>query len=694
MVSSMTKTADLVTATFKEGGFLSNKMPGYKEREQQIELARWIQKCIKEGKALLAEAPTGVGKSLAALVAAVEHILQTDEPVIVVTSSIILQEQYINKDIPLLEELYDISLNPVLIKGRNNYVCPKKVNDARSGKMSATTNEMVKECEEVLNWAATSLTGDKSELDFVPKYQTWAQFACVDRNECTGKQCPFYDICPYYRQRSKVGVSKLVVCNYHYFFTALESEGNMLPPTAKVVVMDEGHEINEIARDFQEKKYTVKSLQQHFDYFTKAMERARLSAIGDSTYKLLDEMELDEVNSSLIRMFVGLSHEYKVANPYMNFHTLELPERTRLQKYARDHIESLLNAAQVAEVYLDKFGFSVETLRSLVDYYGEEAVDWMMVVFDTIKFLHERARLVQYMFAFDENQDDSDFIFWLQPMNDTVSLHAKPLNGARLTKYLFEDKEEKMIPIVMSATLTANQSFNHIRQDLGIGDDPTKFPVEELIVTSPFNLTDNLLWYLPSDTPAGNQKDHLPFVLGEMQEVIEELKGRSLCLFTSRKNLIEAKEYFEQSLPKGINLITQEDMPKHKIIEYVKENDHTVLLGTKSFFTGIDIQGHHISAVLIDKLPYPLIGDPVNDYLMNEPRGFHKFSLPEAIIKLKQAFGRLNRTVNDKGIVMVFDGRLSTARYKNKIFNSFDFKVTATQDWEVVESYIKELQLP
>jgi len=690
----MPKTADLVTETFKEDGLLAKIMPGYKEREQQIELARKIQKCIQEGKPLIAEAPTGVGKSLAALVAAVEHILRTDEPVIIATSSIILQEQYINKDIPLLEELYNISLNPVLIKGRNNYVCPKKVNDARSGKMGATTSEMVKECEEVLKWATTSLAGDKSELDFVPKYQTWAQFACVDRNECTGKQCPFYDICPYYRQRSKVGTAKLIVCNYHYFFTALESEGNMLPSTAKVVIMDEGHEINEIARDFQEKKYSVKSLQQHFDYFTKAMDRARLSDIGDSTYKLLDEMELDTVNGSLINMFVGLSHEYKLANPYMNFHTLELPERTRLQKYARDHIEALLAAADVADAYLKKFGFSFEQLKALEDYFSEEAIDWMIAVNDTVKFLMEKAALVQYMFAFDEEQDDSEFIFWLQPMNDSVSIHAKPLNGSGLTKHLFKDQEEKKIPIVMSATLTANQSFNHIKEDLGIEEDKEAYPVEELIVSSPFNLTDNLLWYLPSDTPAGNQKDHLPFVLGEMQDVIEELNGRALCLFTSRKNLIEAEEYFKQSLPKGINIISQEDMPKQKIIDYVKENDNTVLLGTKSFFTGIDIQGHHISAVLIDKLPYPIIGDPVNDYLMNEPRGFHKFSLPEAIIKLKQAFGRLNRTVTDKGIVMVFDGRLSTARYKNKIFNSFDFKVTATQDWEVVQSYIKELQLP
>lgn len=686
----MEEVLDLVNETFKEGGLLARSVSNYRERPQQIELSKKIQSCIKNKQSLLSEAPTGVGKSLAALIPAFEHIKKTDEPVIVVTSSIILQEQYVNKDIPLLEKLLDFKVNPVLIKGRQNYTCPKKVNDARNGKMSATTSEMVRECEDVLKWAITSSSGDKSELDFVPKYSTWSQFSCVDGNECTGKQCPFFSICPYYRERSKVQTAKLIVCNYHYFFTAMENEGKMLPSTAKVVIMDEGHEINAIARDFQEKKYSMKSLRQHFDYFAKAMERAEKSDIGGSVFKLFESMEFDAINQTLMELFVGLLHEYKLARPAMDFLMLSLPERTRLQKYAAEHIKSLEHAVIEGNRYLEKLGFSFENLPAMVDYYDEDAVDFMVVVSKTADFLMEKAETLRFMFSIN-GLDDDNFIFWLQSHNDSVSIHAKPLNGSGLTRKIFS--EEGKSTIVMSATLAANQSFDHIKKELGIGTDKKEYPVEDLIVTSPFNLTENLLWYLPKDTPAGNDRDHLPYALEEMKKVIEELNGRTLCLFTSKKNMLKAYEYFEASLPEPITVITQDQMPKQKIIDYAKAHDHTVILGTKSFFTGVDIQGHHISAVLIDKLPYPMIGDPVNDYLMNEPRGFHKFSLPEAIISLKQAFGRLNRTTEDKGVVAVYDGRLATARYKNKIFNSFDFKVQATTDWNVAKDYIKNLEL-
>ena len=688
----MEEVLDLVSETFAENGLLAKTISNYKVRPQQIELSQKIQECIEKRKPLLAEAPTGVGKSLAALVPAFEYIKKTDKPVIVVTSGIVLQEQYINKDIPLLERLYGFKVNPVLIKGRNNYTCPKKVNDARNGKMGATTSDKVKELQGVLSWALTTETGDKSEMDFVPSYGAWAQFSCVEGNECTGKQCPFYTICPYYRERSKVTTSKLIVCNYHYFFTALDSEAPMLPSNAEVFIMDEGHEINAIARDFQEKKYSVQALKNQFDFFAKAMDRAKHTELSESANGLLVDMELDMVNFSLTELFVGLTHEYKSKRNIWDFLPLELPTRTYYQRYARDHITRLKHASNEAEKYLAKLGFSFEQLSAMSDYWSEEALDWMIAVYKTMEFLTQKVRLLEYMFAFNDIKEEDDVIFWLYKQGDYVSIHAKPIDGSGITSALF--KGQGKIPIVMSATLTSNKQFHHVKKQLGIENDKERFPVEEIMVKSPFPLDENMLWYLPADTPAGNEKDHLSFVLEDMKRIIEELQGRTLCLFTSKSNMIKAKEFLKMKLPIGINVISQEDMPKQKIIEYTKEKDHTVILGTKSFFTGVDIQGHHISAVLIDKLPFPMLGDPVNDYLMNEPLGFHKFSLPEAIISMKQAMGRLNRTNEDKGIVAVYDGRLSTARYKNKIFNSFDFKVQATKDWGRVREYIRDLELP
>jgi ATP-dependent DNA helicase DinG len=684
--------SDLVIETFKEDGLLAKHIPNYLVREQQIDLAKKIQECIKEEKGLLAEGPTGTGKSIAALVPAFEHIKKTDEPVIVVTSSIVLQEQYMNKDIPLLEEIYDFKVNPVLLKGRNNYLCVKKHKDVREGKMNASTNEQVEQHQKIMEWAATTKTGDKSELEFVPSFQLWSQYACIENTECSGKQCPLYSLCHYYRERNRVESTRLIVCNYHYFFTALDNE-SMLPPKARVVILDEGHEVSSIARDFQERKYSMNSLRNQFDHFAKAMEQALLTDVAYSVSDLFEDMNLNHVNGTLTELFVGISHEYKKrGSGSREFWTIEIPERTRLQKYATEHIKAMTMAVTAAENYLEKYGFSPESIMSTADYYGEEVAEWFMDVFRLSEFLADKVYLLEYIFAYEEEQDEGDDIFWVQPFQESVSIHAKPTTGARLTERLFRKREEGFISIMMSATLSAAGSFDYIKNDLGI-EANGQYPVEEMIVSSPFDLNENLLWYLPPDTPAGNFPSHLDFVLSEMKKVINKLNGRALCLFTSRKNLQTAEHYFKSVLPKEINLISQEQMPRQMIIEYMKENDNTVVLGTKSMFTGIDVQGHHLSAVLIDKIPFPMIGDPINDYLMSQPNGFHKYSLPEAIISIKQAFGRLNRTIDDKGIVAIFDGRLSTARYKNKIFNSFDFKINATTDWKVVEHYIAGLEV-
>ena len=689
----MQEVTDFIMDTFEDNGMLSRIIPNYKKRPQQVELASKIKECLEGKKHLLAEAPTGVGKSLASLVPAFEYIKKTDKAVIVVTSSIVLQEQYIQKDIPLLERLYGMDVSPILIKGRNNYVCPKKVQGVRNGNFGVGKSELIEEGMQVLDWALQTESGDKSELEFVPNHQIWAQFSCVEQNECTGKQCPFYNLCPYYNERSKVNSAKIVVCNYHYFFTAMEV-GKAMLPESDFIIFDEGHEMNAIARDFQEKKYTYRSLNSQLDMLHKSMETLKYEDFGYPS-RLIDDMELDMLSVSLNQMFMELNTEYKKEQKTRkSFLMIGIPARTRLQKVANSHINALQQAITSLEEYLAKYGFTFENIQSMADYYGEIVTDWFVVAANTSEFFTEKLDLLKFIFAYDEKQDDKNFIFWMQPYGEAVSVHAKPLDGSGLINPLFKSGEEEKTCIVMSATLTANQEFNHIKKDFGIDGARDQYPVDELIVSSPFNLNQNLLWYLPQDCPAGNEPDHLSFVLEEMKKVITEMNGRCLCLFTSKRNMLEAERYFNNELPKHINILSQDSTPKQKIIDSAKQQDSTVIIGTKSFFTGIDIQGHHLSAVLIDKLPFPMIGDPINDYLMNEPMGFYTFSLPEAIISLKQAFGRLNRTVTDKGIVAVYDGRLETARYKNRIFNSFDFKIQATKDWNVVKQYIRDLELP
>lgn len=688
---------DLVELAFAENGLLSKQFDGYKVREQQVELAKTIQKSIKEKKPLLGEAPTGVGKSLAALIPAFEVIVKEDKPVVVVTSSIILQEQYINKDIPLLEKLFQIDTGAVLIKGRNNYVCKVKEKDVKGGNFSNHSNKYQKEFLDVMEWSGKTRTGDKSELDFNPAYPVWSQFATMESHECTGKQCPLYSTCHYYKKRRGIDSSKLIVCNYHYFFTALDVPG-MLPDDIEVVIMDEGHEIAAIARDFQQQKYNTGSFSKIVDNFLKAYKSLESTREGAKAMELIQDIELDLVQSSLTDMIFNLT-KFFLANKRSHLSNIifNKTDRQELQKYAKPHLDQLTETRSTISNYLEFKGLDQNARHYWEDMHTTEEIRWQIAIENLDDSLSEKARFIEKYFLFEHadllfggtvapEEDRVETVYWIEGYKDNeTSLIFKPTSGANLTESLFEGG---ITPIVLSATLSANKAFDHLKKDLGISGE-----VNELIVGSPFDLTDNLLWYLPKGIPAGNAQEHQTEMLKEMEGIINLLDGRSLCLFTSNRNLEWATKYFRKVLPKHIEVISQTEVTKQKIIETIKKNPNVVITATRSFFTGVDIQGQNLSAVMIDKLPFPMVGDPVNDYLISKAGGFWSFSLPDTIISLKQGFGRLNRTSEDKGIVALFDGRLSSAGYKDHIFNSFDFKITATREKETLQKYIDDLNL-
>lgn len=685
--------SNLVEEAFQEGGLLSKQFPGYIPREQQIDLARKVQESIRDHKLLFGQAPTGVGKSLAALVPAAEVIFQEDAPVVVVTSSIVLQEQYFHKDVPTLERVLGRRLNATLIKGRNNYLCVLKANEAKiSGITNSTQQE---EFLALLKWSESTKTGDMSELDFVPKYAMWSEFAALEDNECKGKRCPAYDSCHYYRERKKVMASKLIICNYHYFFQALQNE-TMLPAGVRVVVMDEGHEISAIARDFQERAYTVHSLKQIFSAFlkTKQLFERHASPLVNDFDAYVAEAELNWIQDSMERMFSDIAHYFRVwKKAHSDALTLTSKERSGLQDLAKEHYLRIKHAVITAKAYANEL--LDRAMQDDVEL-NEEEEEWVNALGSFASLLEAKQRFMERFFRFPvenlffggtQEPEDETVIFWLQAQGDLgVSLHVKPSMSAPLMEQVLDTSQQEYTPIILSATLAVGGKFDHLVRDLGV----TR-PHNELCVSSPFDLTANMLWYLPKDVLAGNEKEHLPSTLEEMMKIIRVLNGRTLCLFTSIRNLNEATATFRRRLPSGIEVIAQNEYPRRQLIDRLKKNPNTVLMGTKSFFTGIDIQGQNLSAVLIDKLPFPMIGDPVNDYLMSRPGGFWTFSIPELVVSLKQAMGRLNRTVNDKGVVAVFDSRLSTGRYKGVIFDSFDFKITRTREWEQVQEYLQNI---
>lgn len=693
------KNMDLVQEAFKEDGLLAKQFKGYRVRPQQVELATAIQDAITNEKNLLGEAPTGVGKSLAALIPAFETIVKYDAPVIVVTSSIILQEQYFYKDIPLLEKIFDYDTSAVLIKGRNNYVCKSKLNEFKAGNFVNSSSVNQEEMMGVFTWAQRTQTGDMSELPFVPKRSLWSQFASVTSHDCLRKECPLFNQCHYYKQRAKLKSSKLIICNYHYFFNAMGAEG-MLPDNAKVVIMDEGHEVAAIARNYQEVKYNIYGLDEILNAFLKVFKRIEREQSDIDVHGITEEFNIRFLKSTLPETFKKvLEYFYANKTDFKDNVILTLEQRQSLQEIFKLHRNALNETIETINHYIEHKGLVQDQRLYWQDIHTEAEIAWQIGVETLVEGLIEiQSFLSTFLgealpnpFGEDEEslpiKDDESVVHWIDVVGETVTIHRKPSNAAELTGPLF-DLDFSII--VLSATLSVGKTFTHIKKDLGIERDD----VNELIVSSPFDLQNNLLWYLPMDVPGGTERSHQGYVFEEMLKIINELHGRTLCLFTSNRNLTEAAKYFRRVLPNDIRVLAQGETPKQKLIEALRENPHTVILGTKSFFTGIDIQGQNLSAVLIDKLPFPMSGDAVNDYLMSQERGFFAFTLPEAIVSLKQGFGRLNRTADDKGIVAIYDGRVASSRsYKNIIFDSFDFDIRATRDWDAIKEYISRLDL-
>ena len=274
--------------------------------------------------------------------------------------------------------------------------------------------------------------------------------------------------------------------------------------------------------------------------------------------------------------------------------------------------------------------------------------------------------------------------------NQSYSIKCKMKKVGELFRTNFIDRQKQTEPLsvmLTSATISADNSFSYIKDQLGITDE---YNTMEFIGASPFNLTEQELWYLPPNAKEGNKQGFQNRMLQDLLEVCVTCNGGVLGLFTSIASLKSAKEFLYENIPTDLDceIIAQGDMPRKKLIEYFTGEMDSILLGTKSLFTGVDVPGDSLRCVFIDKLPFPNISDPVQKALNEEPGSFFKYSIPSMIIDLKQAVGRGVRSVTDKCVIVVADNRMSTANYKAKIFSSFNYKKTGTRDIVDVEKFI------
>ena len=600
---------------FGADGLLSRRFDGYAPRPGQIEMARAVELALDDGQHLAVEGPTGTGKSLAYLVPAVLDAAATGRRVLVVTANIALQEQLVSKDLPLLAEVLPVELSFALVKGKGNYLCLDRLDRERGEGTLLRADDPADQpaLEQVVAWAGRTATGDVSELPFEPPPAIWQRLS-VRSEDCLGKDCPLHEPCFARRAAERARRAKVVVSNYHLLFAHLvvhEATGeDLVLPPFDLVVLDEAHKAADIARDFFGFRVSLGVLRR----VARPLDELGARELGEAL-----RQEARVFCEDLGRLYRSRAYRVRLRSP----------------------------GAVPSDELLELLGRAAEVYAKAVPSADKEDAPRLARRAERCGQLAGQIRLALGL------ADPNAVSFIELDRAGRGVLCARPIDvSERLQAGLF-DRAKAVI--VTSATLSTSGSFELVKAELGVPE------ARELVVESPFDFAERALLVVPEGLPDPTDPSWPGAVARGVLEAVEEARGRTLALFTSYRSLDVAHRRLAGS---GFRVLRQGEMPRTALVEAFRADVGSVLLGTESFWTGIDVPGEALSCVVIDRLPFPSPEDPVLDAIRErDPRWFLHYGLPRAVLAFKQGFGRLLRSAGDRGVVVVLDRRLVARPY-------------------------------
>lgn len=609
----------------------------------QVSLAYAVDGAMREGKHLLAECPTGTGKSFAYSLPAIVHAVERGGRAVVVTANIALQEQLFRKDLPLLKSLMSKPFNFALMKGVGNYLCREQFEESLSELGAGNMLELPEreQWARVVTWAGQTKLGDVSELPFEALPMVRVKFTTTSE-ECIGKPCPSYNTCHAMGARALARRADVIVTNYHLYFADLairRGGGEGVLPPHDFVVFDEAHAAADVARGFFGFRMTVGSV----NWATRL-----LNAKGKKNQIPKIDPELRERTSELAaHLFDQLTIHGKSKAYRARLRAANLVDWQPLH-------QSLLKSAQKLNAATQE-GSGLE---------GPDAVK--------VRRAAERCDVLAQNLrdAMELRAGEDRVVYFLGEAGARCSLESKPVRVGRLLREsLFEPADANMRKTVVmtSATLSVDDSFDYVADELGVVD------AGELVAESPFDWKNQCLLVQPFGMPLPKDEGFGPAVAEILVDVVRAAKGRTLALFTSNKVRDMAyQRLLRAGLPYRILCQGKGDGQRTQLLEEFKRDVSSVLLGSASFWAGVDVPGEALSCVFIDRLPFEPPDDPVMDAITDEnPRGWFKdFAVPRACLEMKQGFGRLIRTRRDRGAVVVADPRLTSAGYGRKFIRS------------------------
>ena len=668
---------DKLAALLEDGGAFQAQFPSYEHRPQQVSMLRGVAQALNEGRHMLIEAPTGVGKSLAYLIPAVHWAEQNGERVVISTNTINLQEQLQRKDLPDLAQILPFEFHAAVLKGRSHYLCPSRLQALR--RRGANSPDEARLLAKILIWQLETTSGDGDDL-FIPnptERASWRQLS-AEHEGCDPERCHHFhqSTCYFYNARQAAEAAHLVIVNHALLLADIAVQNRVLPEY-KHLIIDEAHHVESATTDGLSFETDRIQMQRLLSEMGKVRQTGRVTGLLGEMLGRCHKAHLPNEIAQKVELFVGkvgvaaeraarqLDTFFERLDEFVAEHAegqrnqyafrLRLISGLRVQP-AWETIEIAWDDANVplkaATDGLERLAGSLEDLEDFVPD-GEELQAQMLGV---ARRLGEVIGQVSQMIT----QPSPSLIYWLEssPNGNSLRLHAAPLHvGPLMEEHLFH---KKATVVLASATLRTAGSFDFLRERLHAWE------AEELAVGSPFDYTHSTLVYLVDDIPEPGQRGYQQAVEQGMTALFRATEGRALALFTSYGQLRTTLQAIRAPLAQsGITVEAQgEGMSRVQLLENFRTGTRRVLLGTRSFWEGIDVPGDPLSCLAIAKLPFSVPSDPIfaaRAETFEQP--FLEYAVPETILRFLQGFGRLIRTRTDRGIVVIFDKRLLTKSY-------------------------------
>jgi ATP-dependent DNA helicase DinG len=634
-----TEFAQSIREMFSKEGLLSGAI-GFEYRPQQQEMATAVARALEETHHLVVEAGTGVGKSLAYLIPAVHYALDHKRKAIISTHTINLQEQLLNKDIPIVQKLLKRPFEAALLKGRQNYLCPNRLERALQLQAELFNSTEQKELRQIKDWSQRTTEGTLSDLDFDPDPVVWAQ-VCSEPHLCTPKTCGRDERCFYQEARKRVLAADLIVVNHTLFFLLLEgaasneerSSGYLFP--SDFVILDEAHTIESVAA-----RHIGLSISQY------GLRQALQRLYNPKTKKGLFTLARDsDAVRETAATFDSVDQFFQALDSVSNFRTGR-EYRVRQPDLVADTVTLPLARVQAAVVNVLK-QIEDETLKSELQDMGR------------------RIRDARYGIADFLQQKPENHVYWIERtgrVGQNLTLHAVPIDiSAALNRLLFP---EDRTCVMTSATLSVGRDdLEYFRKRVGA------FEAEASRIGSPFDFELQMRLYVVRKMPDPRDKEFEDALEKWILHFVEQTKGRAFVLFTSYRTMTNLADRMQTELEKRYTFLVQgQGTSRTRLLEQFKRAKDGVLFGTDSFWTGVDVPGEALSNVIITRLPFAVPDHPLTEAKLEyiESNGgdpFAEYSLPEAILKLRQGVGRLIRTQTDQGIVVILDNRIISKSY-------------------------------